>query len=112
MPTVMIDGIEYVPRAEVPELTDERLKGCLQELVSIQYFREQHKAVAQSWDALNALAPELAELSAKDPQAAYERMHGDTASFQPWPRMHDQRLHAFSRPTISQRFLMQTCRHR
>jgi len=76
MPTVMIDGIEYVPRAEVPELTDERLKGCLQELVSIQYFREQHKAVAQSWDALNALAPELAELSAKDPQAAYERMHG------------------------------------
>ena len=25
---VVIDGVEYVPRAEVPELTDERLKQC------------------------------------------------------------------------------------
>ena len=31
MPTVLIDGIEYVPRAEVPELTDERLKAALKE---------------------------------------------------------------------------------
>lgn len=76
MPTVIVDGVEYVPRAQVPELTDERLKECLGELVSIQYFREQHKAISQCWDALNALAPELAELAAKDPQAAYERIHG------------------------------------
>lgn len=76
MPNVVIDGIEYVPRAEVPELTDQRLKECLEELVSIQYFREKHKAIAQSWDALNALAPDLAALAAKDPQAAYERIHG------------------------------------
>lgn len=76
MPKVIIDGIEYVPRAEIPELTDERLQRALEELTSIQYFREHHKAVAQGWNVLNALAPELAKLAAKDPQAAYERIHG------------------------------------
>jgi len=76
MPTVLIDGVEYVPRAEVPELTDERLKRALEELVSIQYFREHHKAVAQAWNVLNTLAPELAELAANNPTAAYERIHG------------------------------------
>ncbi|MBX8557095.1 hypothetical protein K5D43_21700 [Pseudomonas cichorii] len=39
-----------VPRAEVPELTDERLRSALGELVAIQYFRESHKAVRQAWD--------------------------------------------------------------
>ena len=77
MPSVLIDGIEYVPRAQVPELTDERLRRALGELVSIQYFRENHKAVRQAWDALSALAPELAELSARDSQAAYYRIHGN-----------------------------------
>lgn len=76
MPSVIIDGIEYVPRAEVPELTDERLKQALGELVSIQYFRQQHKAIPQAWNALNALAPELAKLAAENPLAAYERIHG------------------------------------
>lgn len=76
MPRVIIDGIEYVPRAEVPELTDERLQRALEELTSIQYFRQQHKAIPQAWDALNALSPELAKLASKDPQAAYERIHG------------------------------------
>lgn len=76
MTHVVIDGIEYVPRAEVPELTDDRLQAALRELVAIQYFREHHKAVAQAWDALNALAPELAKLASEDPQAAFERIHG------------------------------------
>ncbi|MEZ0197343.1 hypothetical protein AB9U01_25150 [Pseudomonas qingdaonensis] len=76
MPRVMIDGIEYVPRAEVPALTDERLQRALEELVSIQYFREEHKAIRQAWDVLNALAPELAELAGRDSQAAFERIHG------------------------------------
>ena len=75
MPTVVIDGIEYIPRAEVPELTDERLKSALQELVSIQYFRQQHKAISQAWNVLDALSPELAKLAADNPKAAYERMH-------------------------------------
>lgn len=72
---VIIDGIEYVPRAEVPELTDERLKAALQELVAIQYFQERHKAIAQAWNALNALAPELAKLASEDPQAAFRRIN-------------------------------------
>jgi hypothetical protein len=76
MPKVVIDGVEYVPRAEVPELTDTRLKAALGELVAIQYFRESHKAVAQAWNVLNALAPELADLAARDPAAAHERIHG------------------------------------
>ncbi|TAN03067.1 MAG: hypothetical protein EPN36_13790 [Rhodanobacteraceae bacterium] len=73
---VVIDGIEYVPRAEVPELTDARLQTALAELVAIQYFREHHKAVAQAWNVLNALAPELAALASKNPRAAFERIHG------------------------------------
>lgn len=79
MPTVIIDGIEYVPRAEVPPLTDARLQRALGELVSMQYLRETHKAIAQAWNVLNALAPELAELSMRDPEAAYRRIHGDAA---------------------------------
>lgn len=75
---VIIDGIEYVPRAEIPPLTDKRLLKCLQELTSIQYFNQTHKNRAVAWDALNALSPELAELSAQDPQAAYERVHPDS----------------------------------
>jgi len=76
MQSVQINGIEYVPRAEVLPLTDARLQRALEELVSIQYFREKHKAIAQAWNALNALSPELAELAARDPEAAYRRIHG------------------------------------
>ncbi|MFL1449165.1 hypothetical protein ACI77O_12290 [Pseudomonas tritici] len=76
MTRVMIDDVEYVPRAEVPELTDERLKLALAELTSMQYLREPHKAIAQAWNVLNHLAPELAKLAAQNPQAAYYRIHG------------------------------------
>ena len=43
MPSVLIDGVEYVPRAEIPPLTDMRLFEALQHLTSIQYFNETHK---------------------------------------------------------------------
>jgi hypothetical protein len=73
---VVIDGVEYVPRAEVPPLTDERLKRALRELTAIQYFNDQtHKQRAWAWDALNALAPELAQLASDNPQAAFDRVH-------------------------------------
>lgn len=75
MPTVLIDGVEYVPRCDVPALTDTRLYAALSELVSIQYFRQVNKAIPQAWNALNALAPELAKLAADDPQAAYDLIH-------------------------------------
>lgn len=73
MPKVIIDGIEYVPKAEIPELTDARLKECLEVLTSMRYFGESYKMKAHAWDAINALAPELAKL---DETAAYEHIHG------------------------------------
>lgn len=79
MPTVLIDGIKYVPKAEVPELTDPRLQAALEELTAMLYFRQQHKALAQAWNVLNALAPEIARLASDDPQAAYNRIHGSEA---------------------------------
>lgn len=74
MPQVVIDGVEYVPRAEIPELTDERLKAALKELVSLHYFGDWHKAKPRTWDAINALSPELAELVSNDPGAAHDRL--------------------------------------
>lgn len=75
MTTVLIDGIEYVPKVEVLPLTDERLQKCLESLTEIQYFHEQrHKHRAWAWDALHALSPELAKLAADDPSAAFDRV--------------------------------------
>lgn len=71
---VKIDGVIYVPRAEIPPLTDERLRRALQELTAIQYFNIEHKNRAVAWDALNALAPELAELASRNPKAAFDRV--------------------------------------
>lgn len=79
MPHVLVDGVVYVPRAEVPELTDARLVAALKILTSILYFGESHKAIAHAWDALNALAPELAALAAENSKAAYDRIHGAQA---------------------------------
>ena len=75
MPAVVIDGVEYAPKADVPELTDIRLKRALAQLTAIQYLREHHKAVAQAWNVLYALATEVAELSAANPKAAYDRFN-------------------------------------
>lgn len=69
---VVIGGVEYVPRGEIPPLTDDRLRAALYELTSIQYFSgETHKHRAWAWDALNALAPELAKLPA---EVAFDRV--------------------------------------
>lgn len=77
MMQVVIDGIEYVPRAKVPELSDARLKAALEVLTEIQYFKQTQKSIPQAWNALNALAPELAELAAINPKAAYDRIHNE-----------------------------------
>lgn len=44
MPRVVIDDIEYVPRAEIPPLVDDKLTEALKELVSLYYFGDWHKA--------------------------------------------------------------------
>lgn len=73
MPKVIIDGIEYVPRAEVPEISDERLQRCLEVLTTMRYLHQDHKMMSNTWEAINALSPELAEL---EPGAAFDRIHG------------------------------------
>lgn len=73
MPTVFINGIEYVPKAEIPELTDERLVECLKVLTSMRYFNQSHKMEGLAYEAIAALSPDLAEL---EPNEAYARIHG------------------------------------
>jgi len=73
MPKVIIDGIEYVPKAEIPVITDKAMQSLLESLTEIQYFSDcSHKHRAWAWNALNAIAPQLAELSSKNPVAAYD----------------------------------------
>lgn len=74
MPKVVIDGIEYVPKGEIPELTDKRLHDCLMVLTEMRYFKQDHKMQGLAYEAMRALSPELAEL---DENAAYYRIHGD-----------------------------------
>lgn len=74
MPKVVIDNVKYVPKGDIPELTDDRLKNCLEVLTEMRYFNnEEHKMKRLAWNAIHALSPELAEL---DEVAAYERIHG------------------------------------
>lgn len=73
MPKVIIDGIEYVPKAEIPTLTDKNLENCLKVLTSMRYFKQNHKMQSLAYDAIYALSPELAEL---EPEIAFERIHG------------------------------------
>jgi len=76
MPKVLIDGIEYVARANIPplEMDNDRLLNTLKELVSLYYFGDWHKAQCRIWDAICHISPELAELVSNDPAAAYERL--------------------------------------
>jgi len=64
-----------VPKVDLTEITDERLHEALRQLVYMQHLNETHKLRAQAWDVLNTLAPDLAELSGRNPKAAYDRMH-------------------------------------
>jgi len=74
--TVIIDGIEYVPKTEVTPPTDTAINRCIAELVGIQYFHGQtHKHRAYAWDALNAIAPHIAEMCSIDVAAAYQATH-------------------------------------
>ena len=74
MTKVVIDGVEYVPKADIPELTDKRLQDCLEVLTEMRYHNQHHKMKALAWNAINALSPELAKL---DESSAYSRIHGE-----------------------------------
>ena len=72
---VLIDGVPYVPRASIQKVTDKRLLDALGALMEIQYFNQKHRNCGIAFNALNALAPELAALCADNPKAAYDRVH-------------------------------------
>lgn len=74
MPKVVIDGVEYVPKGEIPELTNESQQKCLEVLTSMRYFGQDHKMMPHAWEAINALSPELAKLP---PDEAFHRIHGE-----------------------------------
>jgi hypothetical protein len=77
MKKVIIDGVEYVPKAEVPPINDLRLKECLESLTEILYFYDQqHKHRAWAFDALKALSPELANIARDNPSAAFDIVRG------------------------------------
>jgi hypothetical protein len=72
---VVIDGIKYVPEYTIPPLDDVRLERCIQELLSIQRFPEYtNKHRAWAWDALNAIAPDIAKLP---PEKVWNLFFGD-----------------------------------
>jgi len=71
IPKVVVDGIEYIPNFNVKKIQDDAISNCLKELVSLQYFNEEHKNRAVAWDALNALNPKLANICSEDPNKAY-----------------------------------------
>ena len=73
---VVIDGVVYVPKCEIPPRTDESLKECLASLTEIQYFGGcSHKHKAWAWDAMRAIAPDIAEISSNDCKVAYDMFH-------------------------------------
>ena len=74
---VYIDGVTYVPESEIPELTDDRLKKCLAVLTEMRYFNQGHKMMGLAYNAIEALAPDIAELSSNDSQAAYDLFNGE-----------------------------------
>ena len=64
-------GVSAIYRA----LTEERLLEALRELISVQYFTNcQNKFRAWAWDALSALAPEMANM---DVNQAFSFVHPD-----------------------------------
>jgi hypothetical protein len=73
MTKVIIDGVEYVPKASILPIDDNRIQSFLEVLTEMRYFNQNHKMKSLAWNAINALSPELAELSE---EAAYERIHG------------------------------------
>lgn len=70
---VVIDGVEYVPKAKIKPLNDKRLQECLEVLTEMVYFNQNHKMKGLAWNAINALSPELAKLGER---AMYDRVHG------------------------------------
>ena len=75
IPLVLIDGVEYVPKAAALKPENPNVLSCLKTLTEMRYFDQQLKMKALAWNAIHALSPELAEL---DEESAYNMVHSET----------------------------------
>ena len=78
MAKVLIDGVEYVPKVDIPNYSVSSLPvvECLRHLVSLHYFGEKHKSLGITLNAINEISPELAKLVSDDTLKAYELLNG------------------------------------
>lgn len=77
---VTINGIEYVPKAEVKEPPEGVVGDVVRELVSaIFLYSPNHGRDLWNtlWSVLTRLAPEVAHLAVDDPQAALVTAGGE-----------------------------------
>ncbi|MBU2713930.1 hypothetical protein, partial [Zooshikella harenae] len=51
---------------------DKQLVNCLGYLIELHYFKEKHKCLGITWNAIHAISPELAELVSNDERAAHD----------------------------------------
>lgn len=71
---VIINGVKYTPAVDNLNVTDGQVNECLRVLTAMRYFKEDHKMMANAWDAINALNPNLAKM---DESSAFDAMHPD-----------------------------------
>ena len=70
---VIIDGVEYVPKAEIAP-TDKNIMSCLEVLTEMRYFNQHHKMMGLAWNAINALSPDIAKMGTEE---AYDKIHNN-----------------------------------
>ncbi len=82
MTKVLIDGVVYVPRAEIPPRTDESTLEAVRAITASMHLYG-HRGGGRGpwgclWDALRALSPDLAKIAEESsPAAAYDAVHPD-----------------------------------
>ena len=74
MMIVIIDDVEYIPKAEVKPINDSMIQEVLEVLTSMRYFNQNHKMQSLAYDAIRSISPELADL---EPEIAFSRIHGE-----------------------------------
>lgn len=70
---VTIDGIRYVPATDIPVISSQAHLQAVKALVRAIYLYSPWDPRLNGciWDALRALAPDVAEMAGNDPRAAY-----------------------------------------